>query len=51
MTNLIMSGLQLAIGGGIAYYGYTSAVAPVPMYGIPGSLPGMMGGALKKLFR
>lgn len=51
-TNLIMSGVQIAIGGGIAYYGYSGVTAPEPapiLSAVPG-VSGMVGG-LRKMFR
>lgn len=52
VTSLAMNGVQIAIGGGIAYYGYSGIMTPV----VPSILPGvptptaMMGG-LRKLLR
>lgn len=51
VTGMAMSAVQLAIGGGIAYYGYTNAMTPT----VPSILPGvptptaMMGGLRKML--
>lgn len=52
ITALVMDAVQIAIGGGIAYYGYSGIMTPA----VPSILPGvptptaMMGG-LRKLFR
>lgn len=52
MTNVIMSGVQLAIGAAVAYYGYTGIMAPAP--GIMGTVVNptvntMMGGLRKMM--
>jgi len=51
MTNLILSGIQIVVGGGIAYYGYSGVTAPEPT--LLSAVPGMaaMTGGFKKLFR
>jgi len=51
MTNIIMSGVQLVIGGAIGYYGYTNAMAPTTPPILPGvPTPQAMMGGLRKMF-
>ncbi len=53
MQNIIMSTVQIAIGGGIAYYGYTSAMTPTMPTMVPppvtNAVNTMMGGVRKML--
>jgi hypothetical protein len=52
VTSMAMSAVQIAIGGGIAYYGYTGIMTPVAPPLLPGvPTPGAMMGGLRKLFR
>ena len=54
MTNVIMSGVQIAIGAGVGYYGYSSAMAPAVSSFVPTAMAPavntMMGG-FRKLLR
>lgn len=51
VTNLIMDAVQIAIGGGIAYYGYTNAMTPAAPSLLPGvPTPTAMMGGLRKIF-
>jgi hypothetical protein len=51
MTNLIMSGVQGVIGAAIAYYGYSSAMAPPPgmFQSVAPTMNAMMGGMRKMM--
>jgi multisubunit Na+/H+ antiporter MnhC subunit len=54
MTNVIMSGIQIAVGAGIGYYGYTSAMTPVVPSFVPApvaSAASTMMGGMRKMFR
>lgn len=52
LTSLIMDGVQIAIGAGIAYYGYSGAMAPAAPSILPGvPTPTAMMGGIRKLFR
>ena len=52
MTNVIMSGVQIALGAAIGWYGYSSAMTPVAPPLLPGvPTPGAMYGGLRKLLR
>jgi hypothetical protein len=54
VTSLAMNGVQMAIGAGLGYYGYSSAMTPaVPSFVPQAMAPAvstMMGG-MRKLFR
>lgn len=51
-TSMIMSGVQIVLGGGVAYYGYSSATAPepVPLLSAPAAAVSGMVGGLRKYF-
>lgn len=52
VTGMAMSAVQIAIGGGIAYYGYSGIMTPVTPTFLPGvPTPGAMMGGVRKLFR
>jgi hypothetical protein len=54
MTSLIMDAVQIAIGGGIGYYGYTGIMTPAYTTMLPAAIaPAMntMVGGIRKLFR
>lgn len=52
LTNLIMDAVQIAIGLGVAYYGYTGIMTPVTPSLLPGvPTPTAMMGGLRKLLR
>ncbi len=52
MTNVIMSGIQIAVGAGIGWYGYTNAMTPTVPTLLPGvPTPGAMMGGLRRMFR
>lgn len=53
MTNLILSGVQILLGAGVAYYGYTGVTAPepVPFLSAPAAAVSGMVGGFKKLLR
>jgi len=49
VTDIVMSAVQIAIGGGVAYYGYTGITAAPPT--VTSAIPPVMMGGLRKLFR
>lgn len=52
ITSMAMSAVQIAIGGGIAYYGYTGIMTPATPTLLPQvPTPGAMLGGVRKLFR
>jgi hypothetical protein len=52
ITSMAMSAVQIAIGGGIAYYGYTGIMTPTTPMMLPSvPTPGAMMGGIRKLFR
>lgn len=52
VTAIAMNAAQIAIGGGIAYYGYSGAMTPVTPPLLPGvPTPTAMMGGLRKMFR
>ena len=52
VTGMAMSAVQIAIGGGIAYYGYSGIMTPAVPTLLPGvPTPGAMMGGVRKLFR
>lgn len=54
MQNIIMSTVQIVIGGAIGYYGYSNAMAPVTPSIVPPAVTStvntMMGG-MRRMFR
>jgi len=54
MTNVIMSGVQIAVGAAIGWYGYTSAMTPTVPSFIPApvaSAASTMMGGMRRMFR
>ena len=53
LTNIILSGVQIVLGGGVAYYGYSAATAPepVPLLSAPAAAVSGMVGGLRKMLR